>query len=56
MNLFESFDSNLGKYMLKAACPLAGMESLNPRRWRGERLHHHGGGVCCFFVMLCMDS
>ena len=32
--------------MHKAARPLEGMESLNPRRWRGERLQHHGDGVC----------
>ncbi len=56
MNLFKSFDSNLGQYMHKAARPLGGMESLNSRRWRGERLHHHGGGVCWLFVLLWMDS
>jgi hypothetical protein len=27
MNLFKSFDGSLGKYMLKAARPLGGMES-----------------------------
>jgi hypothetical protein len=58
MNLFKSFNSDLGQYMRKAARPLGGMESLNPRRWRGERLHHHGGGggVYWLFVLLWMDS
>ena len=56
MNLFKSFDSHLGKYMRKAARPSGGMESSNPRRWRGEWLHHHGGGVCWLFVLLWMDS
>jgi hypothetical protein len=56
MNLFKSFDSDLGKYTRKAARPSGGMESSNPRRWRGERLHHHGGGVCWLFVLLWMDS
>ena len=55
MNLFKSFDGDLGQYMHKAACLLGGMESLNPRRWRGERLHHHGGGVCWLFVLFWMD-
>ena len=27
------------------------MDSSNPRRWRGERLHHHGDGVCLLFVL-----
>ncbi len=53
MNLFKSFNSNLGQYMRKAACPSGGMESSNPRHWRGERLHHHGGGVCWLFVLFC---
>jgi hypothetical protein len=58
MNLFKSFDSNLGQYMRKVACPSGGMESSNLRRWRGKRLHHHGGGgggVCWLFVFLWMD-
>jgi hypothetical protein len=55
MNLFKSFDSGLGQYMRKAAHPLGGMESSNPRCWRGKRLHHHGGDVCCVFVLLWMD-
>ncbi len=56
MNLFKSFDSGLGQYMRKAVRPSGGMESSNPRRWRGKRLHHHGGDVCCVFVLLWMDS
>ncbi len=52
MNLFKSFDNDLGQYMRKAARPLGSMESSNPRRWRGEQLHHHGGGVCWLFVLL----
>jgi hypothetical protein len=42
--------------MHKAARHLDGMDSLNPHRWRGERLYHHGGGVCWLFVLLWMDS
>jgi hypothetical protein len=42
--------------MRKAARPLGGVDSLNPRRWKDERLHHHGDGVCCLFVLLLMDS
>jgi hypothetical protein len=56
MNLFKSFNSGLGQHMCKAAHPLGGMESSNPRRWRGKRLHHHGGDVRCVFVFLWMDS
>jgi hypothetical protein len=41
--------------MRKAAHPLGSVDSLNPRRWRGEPLHHHGGGVCWLFVLLWMD-
>jgi hypothetical protein len=58
MNLFKSFNSNLGQYMRKAARPSGSMESLNPHRSRGKRLHHHGGGgggVCWLFVLLWMD-
>jgi hypothetical protein len=56
MNLFKFFNSGLGQYMRKAAHPLGGMESSNPLRWRGKRLHHHGGDVHCVFVLLWMDS
>jgi hypothetical protein len=55
MKLFKSFDSGLGQYMRKAACPSGGMESSNPRRWRGKRLHHPGGDVRCVIVLLWMD-
>ncbi len=42
----KPFDSSLGANMRKAAHHSEGVDSLNPRRWRGEQLHHHGGGVC----------
>ncbi len=42
--------------MRKAARHSDGEDSLNPRCWRGKRLHHHGGGVCWLFVLLWMDS
>ena len=54
MNLLKSFDSGLGGYMRKAACPSGGMESSN-RRWRGKQLHHYGGDVRCVFVLLWTD-
>ncbi len=41
--------------MRKAARPLGGMVSLNPRRWRGKRRHHHGCGVCWLFLLLRID-
>ncbi len=45
------FDSGIEKWMRNATCHLDGMVLLNPRCWRGERLHHHGGGVCWLFVL-----
>ncbi len=42
--------------MHKAARHSDGVDSSNPCRWRGKRLHHHGGGVCWLFVLLWMDS
>ncbi len=56
MNHFKSFNSSLRKHMSKAACLSGGVDSLNPFRWRGKRLHHHGGGVCWLFVLLWIDS
>jgi hypothetical protein len=41
--------------MSKAARPSDGVDSLNPRRWRCERLHHNDGGVCWLLVLLWMD-
>jgi hypothetical protein len=37
--------------MCKAAHPLGGVGSSNPRRWRGERLHH----LCVFFDSLLIS-
>jgi hypothetical protein len=51
LNLLNCFDGGIGKIMQKAARPSSGMDSSNPRRWRGERLHHHGDGVCLLFVL-----
>ncbi len=51
MNLVIPHDDGLGQCMCKAAHPLGGMDSLNPRRWRGKWLHHHGGDICCVFVL-----
>jgi hypothetical protein len=51
LNLTKSFDSGLRQYMRKAARPLGGMDSSNPRRWRGKQFHHHGGDVRCVFVL-----
>jgi len=45
LNLLNCFDGGIGTSMRKAAHPLGGTDSSNPRRWRGERLHHHGDGV-----------
>ncbi len=42
--------------MRKATHPSGGVDSSNPCRWRGERLHHHDGGVCWIFVLLWIDS
>jgi hypothetical protein len=56
MNLCKFFDSGLGKHMRKAAGPSGGVDSSNPRCWRGKRLHHYGGGVCWLFVLLWIDS
>ncbi len=55
LNLTKPFDSGLKKWMCKAAHHSDGVDSLNSRCWRGERLHHHGGGVCWLFVLLWMD-
>jgi hypothetical protein len=46
LNLLNRFDEGIDTNMRKAAHPLGGLGSSNPRRWRGERLHHHGDGVC----------
>jgi hypothetical protein len=51
LNLLNRFDGGIGTSMRKAAHPSGGMDSSNPHRWRGERLHHHGDGVCLLFVL-----
>jgi hypothetical protein len=55
MNLSKPFDGGLDKGMRKAAHPLGGIDSSNPRRREGWQLHRHSGGVCCVFV-LCVVS
>ncbi len=47
---------SLVQYMCKAACHSGSVDSSNPCRWRGKRLHHYSGGVCWLFVLLWMDS
>ncbi len=42
--------------MRKAAYHSNSVDSSNPLRWRGKRLHHQGSGVCWLFVLLWMDS
>jgi hypothetical protein len=51
LNLLNRIDGGIGTNMRKAAHPSGGMDSSNPRRWRGERLHHHGDGFCLLFVL-----
>jgi hypothetical protein len=51
LNLLNRFDGGIGTNMRKATHPSGGMDSSNPRRWRGKRLHHHGDGVCLLFVL-----
>jgi hypothetical protein len=51
LNLLNRFDGGIGTNMRKATRPSSGMDSSNPRHWRGERLHHHGDGVCLLFVL-----
>ena len=45
LNLLNHFNGGIATNMLKAAHPLGGVGSSNPRRWRGEHLHHHGDNV-----------
>jgi hypothetical protein len=40
----------------KATHPSGGMDSSNPRRWRGERLQHHGDVVCHVVCAFCVVS
>jgi hypothetical protein len=51
----KPFNRGLGMNMSKAARHSDGVDSSNPRRWMGKRLHHHGGGVCWLFVFLWID-
>ncbi len=55
MILPKPFDRGLRMNMSKAIRHLDGVDSLNPRRWKGKWLHHHGGGVCWLFVLLWID-
>jgi hypothetical protein len=48
MNLLNRFDSGIVTSMSKATHSSGGVDSSNPRRWRGERLHHHGDDFCLF--------
>jgi hypothetical protein len=52
----KPFDRGLGTNMSKAARHSDGVDSLNPRCWRGKQLHHHDGGVCWLFMLLWIDS
>jgi len=47
LNLLNRFDGGVKKIM-RAARPSSGMDSSNPRRWRGKQLHH----MVMMFVML----
>jgi hypothetical protein len=48
----KPFDDGLGKNMCMAAHPLGGLDSSNPCRWRGWRLHTTMVvGVCSMFVL-----
>ena len=46
MNLLKASDWGLQNNMQNAAHPLVGVDSSNPRRQMGWRLHYHGDGVC----------
>jgi hypothetical protein len=54
-NQLNHFNGSLGTNMCKAPHHLGSVDSLNPRRWWGKRLHHHDGGVCWLFVLLWID-
>jgi len=56
MSQTKSFDGGHGKGMHKAAHPWGGLDSSNPRRPRGWRLHHHVGVVCLVICVFCMLS
>jgi len=56
MILLNLFNSGVGLNIRKAARPYSGMDSSNPRHWRGERLHHHGDGVCHVVCAFCAVS
>jgi hypothetical protein len=53
MNPVKPHNDNIRKHMRKAARPSGSVDSSNPRRWRGNRLHHHSADVRCVF-MLCV--
>jgi hypothetical protein len=52
----KSLQQRPQKYMRKATCPSGGMDLLNQRRWRGERLCHLGDGVWKIACAFCVVS
>ncbi len=53
LNLLNCFNGGIRKNMRKDAHPSSGMDSSNPHRWRGKRLHHHGDVVCHVVCAFC---
>jgi hypothetical protein len=53
MNLVKPCDDGIEKNMRQAARSSGGMDSSNPRHWRGEWLHHHGDGICSVVCAFC---
>jgi hypothetical protein len=51
MSLVKPQNNGIRKFKCKAARSSGGVDSSNPHRWRGKRLHRHHGDVCCVFVL-----